>query len=606
LPSLYSKNPFYFTVKRVFFCIKCLRALLVALGLFQAYHFGFFSYSIRHDVILYIVLTFYWALWNQLMYRKYFSLNSLPFKTTPDLAMFYKHGSRQEILEALLYTVERGDGIIKVTGEVGSGKTMLLRLLASKLPTHFEIIYVNSPNLSSKDILLYICSELDIPYHDKDQKFNLTNSIKQKLVNLHSQGKRVVMLIDEAQSMTFDALEEVRLLSNIETSNDKLLQVVLFGQPELDIALDNEKIRQLKSRISYSMFVPPLSHSEVQTYLNYRMRKAGYDDIDVFGDKVSKKIHSITSGLPRSINVVADKVLMAVFGSGDKFAKPVHLKNLPDLEGKSPSNIQSNALFIFILCLLLGIISYLLYELYLGYEQHSYETTIQNPSLQGDTKVIPSAVEEERNLVDDSTSLHQAIDISEDESLIGNTADLEPSEFIENPEVVPLNLVVTKAPDAGSSSPEAIVSTDQLKSKLASYYTVEDSRTLLNDPLELTSLLNHHYQSKQWLATVNDRYVIQLSTRHMRSLNETISFYTKYNIDVNKLHFLLDFNDKVDTFRIKVYYLHSSSFSVLNEIINNLPQKVRRSSPYIAKIEHLARNLRYTEKKLKEIGIFNE
>ena len=151
-------------------------------------------------------------------------------------------------------------------------------------------------------------------------------------MEFHGANRKVVMLVDEAQSMTYDALEELRLLSNIETDQDKLLQMVLFGQPELDVALDAEKIRQLKSRISYSMFVPALQDLDVQAYLNYRMRKAGYSGLDVFNLKVSKKIQNITQGLPRNINVVADKVLMSIFSSGDKFAKYKHLKSLPELE----------------------------------------------------------------------------------------------------------------------------------------------------------------------------------------------------------------------------------------------------------------------------------
>lgn len=271
------------------------------------------------------------------MYLKFFGLNAFPFKITPQLEMFYRDGSREQILEALMYTISRGDGILKVTGEVGSGKTMLLRLLATKLSDSFELVYINSPNLSAKDILLYACTELGIDTKHHTQKYDLTNLIYSKLLEFHSAGKRVVMLIDEAQAMTFDALEEIRLLSNIETNDEKLLQMVLFGQPELDVALDNEKIRQIKSRISYSIYVPPFNAKEVHAYLNYRMRQAGYKGLDVFTLKVSRRIQKLTGGLPRNINVIADKILMAAYGAGDKKIQNKHFKYLPQLEfGKKP------------------------------------------------------------------------------------------------------------------------------------------------------------------------------------------------------------------------------------------------------------------------------
>jgi type II secretory pathway predicted ATPase ExeA len=264
------------------------------------------------------------------MYRKYFGLNKLPFKTTPDISVFYKHGSRQEILEALVYTVTRGDGIVKVTGEVGCGKTMLLRLLAHSLPSNFSIVYINSPNLSAKDMILYICSELEINVDSSMLKFTLLATLKNELVRLHSLGKHVVMLIDEAQSMTIDVLEEIRLLSNLETDDDKLIQIVLFGQPELDVALQDENIRQLKSRISFSIYIPPLTADEVKTYLNYRVRKCSYQGLDLFDGKVSKQVHRLSCGLPRTINIIADKLLMSAYGCGDSQITKKHIKLLPE------------------------------------------------------------------------------------------------------------------------------------------------------------------------------------------------------------------------------------------------------------------------------------
>ncbi|WP_127471177.1 ExeA family protein [Thiomicrorhabdus aquaedulcis] len=286
------------------------------------------------------------------MYRNYFGLSSLPFKTTPDPEFFYQKGSRQDTLNALYYAIGRGDAILKVVGEVGCGKTMLLRLLASKLSvenTCYTLIYINSPNLSSKDILLYIASELGLLVADSAQKFVILNLIKMHILSIYAAGGRVVMLVDEAQTMTLDGLEEIRLLSNFETDEDKLLQIVLFGQPELDVALENAHIRQLKSRISYSLYIPAFTVAEVQAYLNFRLRKAHYAGLDLFNLSVSRRIFKLTHGLPRDINILADKLLMAAYGANDTVVKHSHFKSVSDASISKRFVIGISAAFLILL-----------------------------------------------------------------------------------------------------------------------------------------------------------------------------------------------------------------------------------------------------------------
>lgn len=262
------------------------------------------------------------------MYCSFFGLQKLPFKISPDLSFFYKHASRDDIVQALLYSVERGDGIIKVVGEVGVGKTTLLRLLAEKLPSHYQKVYISSPNLSSLDLLKFICSELNLKTDQITTKLDLINRLNSFLIEEYRQGRRVVMLIDEAQSMTLDTLEEIRLLGNLETEEDKLLQMVLFGQPELDMTLQDSRIKPLKDRIACHVLIPPLDTEEVMRYLNYRMRVAGYMGQDLFNLSVSKKIQKLTQGLPRSINLLADKLLMIAYSKGDHKLKLNHFKRL--------------------------------------------------------------------------------------------------------------------------------------------------------------------------------------------------------------------------------------------------------------------------------------
>lgn len=264
------------------------------------------------------------------MYRSFFGLNKLPFKISPDLSFFYKHASREDIADALFYSIERGDGIIKVVGEVGVGKTTLLRLVADRLPPHYQKIYVSSPNLSPIDFLKFICSELQVFAGEHASKLDLVKSLNEYLIEEHRNNRRVVMLIDESQSMTLDTLEEVRLLGNLETQDDKLLQIVLFGQPELDVTLKDTRIKPLKDRIACNVNIPSLNPEEVMRYLNYRMRIAGYMGSDVFSLKVAKRICKISGGLPRSINLLADKLLMIAFSASDHEIKMKHFKMVDD------------------------------------------------------------------------------------------------------------------------------------------------------------------------------------------------------------------------------------------------------------------------------------
>ncbi|GAB6070823.1 hypothetical protein JCM30760_19200 [Thiomicrorhabdus hydrogeniphila] len=534
------------------------------------------------------------------MYRKYFGLNSLPFKTTPDLDMFYKHGSRQEILEALIYTISRGDGIIKVTGEVGSGKTMLLRLLADSLPDYFEVIYINSPNLSSKDILLYICSELGLDLPSDSQKFTLTNALKNALLSLYSQNKKVVMLVDEAQTMTFDALEELRLLSNIETGDDKLLQMVLFGQPELDKAIEHDDIRQLKSRISYNIYVPPLKASDVQAYLNYRMHKAGYSGVDVFSLSISNKIQKLTSGLPRNINIVADKVLMSVFGSGDKVAKSKHLKYLPELDDLSQK--KTNNWFVPTLLLSVVLLIVLLSIFYL-YDRSSDKPISQNlkSELKENGVYSGNKIQQTSKINDDTSKINVAKD--EGKSLkttkvLKDSADNH-TNIVESKQEIVNEVLLTEPPLEEKSAPNSTTSTEINQN-------IKNPNAIVGNPAQLMEILRYHNEGKKWLETISDNYVIQLSTRHIRSIESTLKFYHEQGFEDGTFHILIDYNETIDKFRLKVFYLTSSRFSVLNNIIESLPYKIRSSSPYIERIEQLKQNVNYTDRKLEDIGIVNE
>ncbi len=246
------------------------------------------------------------------MYLEHFGLHEPPFRITPNADFFFNGAERGATLEALAYAILHEEGIVKVSGEVGSGKTMLCRMLMERLPAHVETVFLANPSYSREDILYAIADDLKLavaPQRASPALRELQNS----LIRLYAAGRRVVVLIDEAHAMPHDTLEEVRLLSNLESSRHKLLQIVLFGQPELDAALAKPGLRQLKDRITHNFRTRAFTRAEVGRYLAFRMRAAGYRGPDVFTSSAISLLTRGSSGLTRRINILADKSLLAAF-----------------------------------------------------------------------------------------------------------------------------------------------------------------------------------------------------------------------------------------------------------------------------------------------------
>ncbi len=246
------------------------------------------------------------------MYLEHFGLTEPPFRITPHTDFFFDGADRGATLEALLYAILHDEGIVKVSGEVGSGKTMLCRVLMERLPERVATIYVATPSLGRDEILYTIADELNLQFAQGRVALVL-REIHEQLIKLYGEGRKVVILIDEAHAMPEETLEQVRLLSNLESSRHKLLQIVLFGQPELDAALSRPSLRQLKDRITHSFRMRALGLSEVGTYLSFRMRAAGYRGPDVFSPAAIARIARASDGLSRRINILADKSLLAAF-----------------------------------------------------------------------------------------------------------------------------------------------------------------------------------------------------------------------------------------------------------------------------------------------------
>lgn len=247
------------------------------------------------------------------MYLQHYGLKRLPFRITPDTRSFYTGSDRGASLQALCFAIARGEGIVKVVGEVGTGKTMLCRMLTVALKRPIDWVYLAHPSLSPEHTLHTIAYELGIKVSETDDKLSVMRKLQKTLLHRHAQGRQVVILIEEAQGMPLDTLEEIRLLSNLETDRYKLLQIVLFGQPELNHKLKNNSIRQLRERITFGIELRPLNAEEVVQYLNFRVRAAGYRGPNLFDFKTAKLIHKYSNGLVRRINILADKVLLTAF-----------------------------------------------------------------------------------------------------------------------------------------------------------------------------------------------------------------------------------------------------------------------------------------------------
>ncbi len=246
------------------------------------------------------------------MYLDHFGLDEPPFRITPHTDFFFAGANRGATLEALLYAITHDEGIVKVSGEVGSGKTMLCRVLTERLPAHVDTILLSNPSLAREEILYAIADELRIDGGGQRPP-PLLRLLQDHLIRLYGQGRRVVVLIDEAHAMPQETLEQIRLLSNLETSRAKLLQIVLFGQPELDAQLAMPQMRPLKERITHSFRLEPLLRSDVEAYLDFRMRAAGYRGPRVFSAAAVRRIVKAAEGLTRRVNILADKSLLAAF-----------------------------------------------------------------------------------------------------------------------------------------------------------------------------------------------------------------------------------------------------------------------------------------------------
>ena len=250
------------------------------------------------------------------MYEDHFGLRQAPFSLTPDTGFFFRNDAHVEALQVLQVALAAGEGFIKVTGEVGTGKTLLCRLLLNHLDEQWVTAWVPNPYLDPDALRRAIADELRVPLGPTPRQHTLVKKLQERLIELAASGKRVAVIIDEAQALSDESLEALRLLSNLETETRKLLHVVLFGQPELDERLAQPQLRQLRQRIGFGYRLQALDADGVALYLQHRLAVAGYNGRPLFAPRALRRLHRASRGVPRLVNVLAHKALLLAYGRG--------------------------------------------------------------------------------------------------------------------------------------------------------------------------------------------------------------------------------------------------------------------------------------------------
>jgi general secretion pathway protein A len=248
------------------------------------------------------------------MYLSFFGLTEKPFAITPDPRYLYLSERHAEALAHLLYGINESGGFIQLTGEVGTGKTTVVRTLLSRVPHHADVAVILNPRVTPVEFLLTICEELglEISGADRNSVKQMIDALNRRLLEAHAEGRRIIVIVDEAQNLSADTLEQVRLLTNLETPTQKLLQIILIGQPELRVLLDRTDLRQLAQRITGRYHLEPLSREETSGYVRHRLRVAGAAE-EIFTASALTEVHRVSQGIPRVINVSCDRALLGAY-----------------------------------------------------------------------------------------------------------------------------------------------------------------------------------------------------------------------------------------------------------------------------------------------------
>jgi type II secretory pathway predicted ATPase ExeA len=500
------------------------------------------------------------------MYYSHFGLNQAPFKITPNTEFFFTGGNRGPILEALIYAVSHGEGIIKVTGEVGSGKTMLCHMLPTRLPPHVETVYIANPSVSPEEILHTIAIELQLAVARSASRLEVMQALHEFLLSRHAEGKRVVVFVEESQSMPLATLEEIRLLSNLETRNDKLLQIVLFGQPELDETLRQPQLRPLRERITHSFRLDPLGAGAIREYLMFRMRTAGYRGPDLFTDAVVKQVACASLGLTRRVNLIADKALLAAFAENTHTIRPKHVEvAVRDSEFSQEPGSQTRPRLlwgaaVFAAGALLGIGGYMVFG-----------PGSERPSRPSDAAGVAGPVTKSATGSDmqvDPTAVKQA---QPTESKLKSGAGARP-------ETVPVPKLASSPPATNRSGAE----TAAALAAVVTHITAPVVPDVLESRLAAT---------EKWLATENGNlYIIQLlGTVDATQLKLHLNDLSK-SIEMNKLFVYRTLANGRPL--LTVLYGTFSDRRSAQDVLEKLPDDLKVNRPFVRTVEGIRDELR--------------
>ena len=546
------------------------------------------------------------------MYEDYFGLKRPPFKITPDTSLFYEGGKRGDILAALVYAVHRGEGIVKVVGEVGSGKTMICRMLQLKLPQSVEIVYIANPSISPEDILFVIAHELSLPVGKGASKHEVMHMLQDYLLQRHMENKQVVLFIEEAQGMPLETLEEIRLLSNLETDQNKLLQIILFGQPELDQNLAQQSIRQLRERITHNFNLLPLSAEEIHLYLNFRMREVGFTGPELISFSVAKKVEQYSGGLLRRINIIADKILLSAFAEGTHDLGLKHViaasndSNFGEITAHKPKRLLWLGLLL-IIAVVFAVtqartqwISALASELS---AKPLNAAIIDKPV----TDIAPRSVEDiSPVMVETGPETVPVIEIAEQlETDAGD--DLAPVEM--NAEIGSATAETgviagsTEEPplavnEVDLQSETAVSEDDDVPLAEAMSQTASNQGLTTRTSVDFSLTVDHDQwlnaklrESLEWLSQADgDGVSIQVLMRNKVAVKDLVYFLrNEWPLDISKTYL---YEVDIEDFSIyRVFYSEFSSLSVGRDQIDLLPDSVKVNSPYLQSVYRMQKAL---------------
>jgi general secretion pathway protein A len=335
------------------------------------------------------------------MYINYFGLKEAPFSIAPNPDYLYMTERHQEALAHLYHSMESDSGFVLLTGDVGTGKTTVCRCFLDNLPENAQVAFILNPFLSGRELLREICQELKIDHvPEKATLRESTDAIYRHLLSNHSQGKQTLLLIDEAQHLHFKVMELIRLLTNLETDSQKLLKIVLVGQPELNTTLDKPELTQVSQRITARYHIKPLSIEETQAYIDYRLRMAGFiSEKKLFPKSIAKKIFSVTQGIPRLINVICDRALLGTYAKSRAVVDMEILnKAIQEVRGKQSLTSKFNWYWLsgavaLVVLLIVG---------FFYFTQLTQSQTIETPSAENNSP--PAEPVKEIVLLDDDSS----------------------------------------------------------------------------------------------------------------------------------------------------------------------------------------------------------